>query len=410
MTGRTSTVTLTPDGLLTHAAAATHEHELGQADQIVPLHLHVPDATLEALRQRLGNARLPDPETVADWTQGVPLAEIAGLCDYWCEHYQWREVEHELNALGQYRTVIDGLGIHFLHVRSPHPDALPLLLTHGWPGSILEFLATIGPLTDPTAHGGTPEQAFHVVIPSLPGFGLSDKPREPGWGLTRIARAWHTLMNRLGYHRYVAQGGDLGAGVTTALGHQQPEGLAGIHLNLAILFAPPPLRATTTPEEQHALQQLAAHGQTGSAYALQQTTRPQTLGYALADSPAAQAAWIYEKIAAWTDSNLHPEQVLTRRAILDNITLYWLTNTATSSARLYYESFATEFVTTELDLPVGVSLFPGELYRAPRVWAQRVYRNLFYWNDAIDRGGHFAAWEQPRIFVKEMRECFAQLC
>jgi pimeloyl-ACP methyl ester carboxylesterase len=401
----TSIVSLTREGQLTFGPTSPSQPE----DQVVPIRLHVPDTALNLLRERVAETRLPERQTVPGWTQGVPLDELAQLLDYWRDEYDWRQVEHELNNIGQYRTVIDGLGIHFLHVRSRHADALPLLLTHGWPGSVLEFLATIEPLTDPTAHGGTPDQAFHVVIPSLPGYGLSDKPTEPGWGLSRIARAWHTLMNRLGYHRYVAQGGDLGAGVATAMAKQRPDGLAGIHLNLAILFAPPPLTSTVTAEEQRTLDQLTEHGRKGSAYALQQTTRPQTLGYALADSPAGQAAWIYEKIATWTDSNLRPEQVLTRRAILDNITLYWLTNTATSAARLYYESFDTEFVTIELDLPVGVSVFPRELYRAPRIWADRVYRNLYYWNDTIDRGGHFAAWEQPRIFVDELRECFAQL-
>jgi pimeloyl-ACP methyl ester carboxylesterase len=393
---------------MTSLISPTTEAQLvDDPEQVVPVRLHVPGSALDELRQRLAATRLPEPTTVPGWEQGVPLDELAQLLNHWRDQYDWRQVEHQLNSLGQYRTVIDGLGIHFLHVRSRHPQALPLLLTHGWPGSILEFLAVIAPLTDPTAHGGTAEQAFHVVIPSLPGFGLTDKPTEPGWGLSRIARAWHTLMSRLGYRRYVAQGGDFGAGVTTLMAKQRPNGLAAIHLNLPILFAPPPLTPTPNAEEQRALEQLAEHGQKGSAYAMQQTTRPQTLGYALADSPAGQAAWIYEKIATWTDSQHHPERVLTRRAILDNITLYWLTNTATSAARLYWESFTTEFATTELDLPVGVTQFPGELYHAPRIWAERVYRNLFYWSEA-DQGGHFAAWEQPRTFVAELRECFAQ--
>jgi pimeloyl-ACP methyl ester carboxylesterase len=395
-----ATLSLTPDGLL-HGPLPT----LG-SEPLETHTLHVTDAALDLLRRKLEVTRLPEAETVDDWSQGVPLAELTELLTYWRTDYQWRDVEAELNAVGHYRARIDGLGIHFLHIRSPHSDALPVLLTHGWPGSILEFQNTIAPLTDPTAHGGGPRDAFHVVIPSLPGYGLSDKPTAPGWGLARIARAWHTLMTRLGYDRYVAQGGDLGAGVTTALGNQRPTGLLAVHLNLPILFAPPPTGYTNTPAEDAALEQLAAHRRSGSAYALLQSTRPQTLGYGLADSPAGQAAWIYEKIATWTDSGTRPQDVLSRRAILDNITLYWLTNTAASSARLYYESFNTEFVTTPLELPVAVSIFPKELYRAPKVWAERVYQNLHYWNE-LPVGGHFAAWEQPAIFVNELRASFA---
>ena len=398
-----ATLSLTSDGRLDGPVPTLGEGPLERCT------LHVSDSALEFLRRKLAATRLPEPETVEDWSQGVPLAELYELLTYWRTEYRWRDVEAELNALGHYRTRIDALGIHFLHIRSRHPDALPLLLTHGWPGSVLEFQGIIGPLTDPTSHGAGPSEAFHLVIPSLPGFGLSDKPTEPGWGLARIARAWHALMSGLGYDRYVAQGGDLGAGVTTALGHQRPPGLLGIHLNLPILFAPPPIANTSTPGEDAALEQLATHARSGSAYALLQSTRPQTLGYTLADSPAAQAAWIYEKIAAWTDSDLHPQEVLSRRAILDNITLYWLTNTAASSARLYHESFSSEFVTTPLELPVAVSIFPKELYRAPKIWAQRVYRNLYYWNDQIPTGGHFAAWEQPSTFVNELRASFADL-
>jgi pimeloyl-ACP methyl ester carboxylesterase len=284
---------------------------------------------------------------------------------------------------------------------------MPIVLTHGWPGSVIEFLDVIGPLTDPEAHGGKAEDAFHVVIPSLPGYGFSDKPTEKGWGLPRIAKAWAALMQRLGYTRWVAQGGDWGAGVATWLAKQHADGLAAIHLNLPILF-PPPIQGEPNAEEKAAIGQLIAFDAQKSAYAKIQTTRPQTVGYVLLDSPVGQAAWIYEKFGEWTHSNYEPERVLSRDAMLDNITLYWLTGTAASSARLYAESFATEATRQTVDIPVGVSIFPGELYHPPKLWAERTYSKLFYWNE-VSKGGHFAAFEQPELFTAELRACFAKL-
>jgi pimeloyl-ACP methyl ester carboxylesterase len=332
------------------------------------------------------------------------LARLQALVAYWQRGYDWRAAEAKLNAWPQFVTDIDGVDIHFLHVRSKHANALPIVLTHGWPGSVFEFLKTIGPLVDPTAHGGRAEDAFHVVIPSLPGYGFSGKPRDTGWGLPRIARAWSGLMTRLGYRRWVAQGGDWGAGVTTWLAKQHAPGLAAVHLNLPILF-PPPLEGTPNAEEQATIAQLIAFDQSQSGYAKLQGTRPQTIGYALADSPIAQAAWILEKLAEWSDNGGDVESVLSRDDILDDITLYWLTDSAASSARLYAESFATDFSTQKLDVPVAVSLFPGELYQPPRIWAERAYSKLIYWNKA-PRGGHFAAFEQPALFAAELRAAF----
>ena len=374
---------------------------------VTPFKVQVPQAALDDLKKRLANARWPERETVTDWSQGVPLAKAQALVEYWRTHYDWRRLESSLNALPQFRTQIDGLGIYFIHVRSKHERALPVILTHGWPGSVLEFLQAIAPLVDPTAHGGRAEDAFHVVIPSLPGFGFSDKPTESGWGLPRIARAWSVLMRRLGYTDYLAQGGDWGAGVTTWMAKQHVEGLAAIHLNLPILF-PPPVEGEPNQAEKATIAQLVAFNDKKSGYAKIQSTRPQTIGYALADSPAGQAAWIYEKLGEWTDSNYEPEREISRDEMLDNISLYWLTNTAASSARLYYESFATDFSTQRLDLPVAVSIFPGELFLPPRLWGERVYSRLFYWNEAA-HGGHFAAFEQPAVFVEELRAAFRAL-
>src|SRR5882762_1433712 len=373
---------------------------------VAPFKVHVPQAALDDLKKRLANARWPNEESVTDWSQGVPLAKAQALVEYWRTRYDWRRVESTLNGLPQFRTQIDGLGIYFIHVRSKHGNALPIVLTHGWPGSIIEFLQVVGPLTDPTAHGGKADEAFHVVVPSLPGFGFSDKPAERGWGLPRIARAWAALMKRLGYRSYVAQGGDWGAGVTTWMAKRHVEGLKAVHLNLPILF-PPPLEGEPNAEEKAALAKLVAYGESGSAYARLQGTRPQTIGYSLADSPVGQAAWIYEKLAQWSDPNDGPEHELTRDEILDNIMLYWLSNTGASSARLYFESFATDFSTQKLDIPVAVSVFPGELYRPLKVWGERAYSKLYYWNE-VARGGHFAAFEQPEIFVAELRKSFVQ--
>jgi pimeloyl-ACP methyl ester carboxylesterase len=371
--------------------------------------IQVPQAALDDLKKRLGNTRWPNKEPVGDWSQGVPLPKAQALAEYWRAQYNWRRVESELNGLPQFRTQIDGLGIHFIHARSKHEKALPIILTHGWPGSILEFLQVIGPLTDPTAHGGKAEDAFHVVIPSLPGFGFSDKPTEPGWGLPRIANAWAELMARLNYSRYVAQGGDWGAGVSTWMAKQRPSGLSAIHLNLPILFPPPPPPAGGyTTAEQDALAHLVKYASDASAYASIQGTRPQTLGYGLADSPVGQAMWIYEKFQAWSDNKGDPAEAISIDRMLDDITLYWLTDSAASSARLYYESFAKDFARMPIDLPVAVSIFKGDFFTPPKSWGDETYSKLFYWNE-VPRGGHFAALEQPELFVAELRKCFAQL-
>jgi epoxide hydrolase len=371
--------------------------------------VHVPQTELDDLKRRLAAVRWPDKETAADWSQGVPLAKAQALVDYWRTRYDWRRAESSLNALPQFRAQIDGLGIHFIHVRSKHEDALPIILTHGWPGSIIEFLQVIGPLTDPTAHGGKADDAFHVVIPSLPGFGFSDKPTEAGWRLPRISNAWAALMARLGYSRYVAQGGDWGAGVTSWMAKRREPGLAAIHLNLPILFPPPPPPpGGYTAAEQGALAQLVKYGSDGSAYASIQGTRPQTLGYGLADSPVGQAMWIYEKFQAWSDNKGDPAEAISVDHMLDDISLYWLTDTAASSARLYYESFAKDFVRMTLDMPVAVSIFKGDLFVPPKPWGDQTYSKLFYWNE-VPKGGHFAALEQPELFVAELRKSFAQV-
>ncbi|MEU3984508.1 epoxide hydrolase family protein [Streptomyces sp. NPDC026672] len=373
--------------------------------EIARLALSVEHSALTDLRSRLSRTRFPESQTAPGWAQGAPIERVHSLLQYWQDHYDWRRLERRLNTLGQYRTLIDGLGIHFLHIRSHHPNALPLILTHGWPGSVVEFLDVIGPLTDPTAYGATADDAFHLVIPSLPGFGLSDRPHESGWDVGRTASAWVTLMSRLGYRRYLAQGGDIGAGVTIRMGVEQPPGLLGIHLNFQDYLFSPPVQETVTPPEQTALDQLTDFLTNDAGYFLEQGTSPQTIGYALTDSPAGQAAWIYEKFGAWTDSGHDPESVLSRDQMLDNITLYWLTGTAASSARMYWENRAPAPPSLNtVDLPVGVSVFPGEIIRTPRIWAERAYSNLVYFNDQIPVGGHFAAFEQPPRFAEEIRK------
>ena len=377
--------------------------------EITPFKVDVPQAPLDDLKERLANTRWPDKEPVTDWSQGVPLTKAQSLVEYWRTRYEWRPVERILNGLPQFRTQIDGLGIHFIHVRSKHKNALPMILTHGWPGSVLEFLQVIAPLTDPTAHGGKADEAFHVVIPSLPGFGFSDKPTEPGWRLPRIANAWAALMARLGYSHYVAQGGDWGAGVTSWMARQRPSGLAAIHLNLPILFPPPPPPpGGYTAEEQRALAQLGKYASDAMAYASIQGTRPQTLGYGLADSPTGQAMWIYEKFQGWSDNKGDPAEAISVDRMLDIISLYWLTDTAASSARLYYESFGKDFGRMPLDFPVALSVFKGDFFLPPKTWADQTYSKLLYWNE-VPKGGHFAAFEQPKLFVAEVRKSFAQL-
>lgn len=380
---------------------------MSDTDTINPFKLAIPDEALADLRLRLANTRWADRETVGDWSQGVPLDRIRALCEYWARDYDWRRCEARLNAFGQYHTVIDGLRIHFLHVRSPNPDAVPLVLTHGWPGSVVEFLDVIGPLTDPAAHGGDAADAFHVVIPSLPGFGFSDKPACAGWGVERIAKAWVTLMKRLGYSRFFAQGGDWGAAVATAIGMLAPPECVGIHLNMPLIYPGKDDLAQLTLAEQASVASMKFYRTSDSGYAKLQRTRPQTLAYGLTDSPAAQAAWIYEKFHAWTDNRGEPEDALTRDAMLDNIMLYWLPAIAASSARLYWESMAF-FKTQPLALAVGVTIYPKEFSRPSRRWAERHFANIVHWNEA-GKGGHFAAFEQPSLFVAELRDCFRKI-
>ncbi len=389
------------------------------ATGIRPFQLDVPKDALEDLRRRIEAARLPSKELVKDRSQGVQLATIHELATYWATEYDWRKAEARLNALPQFTTEIDGVNVHFIHVRSRHDNALPLIMTHGWPGSVIEMIDSVGPLTDPTAHGGSAEDAFHLVLPSLPGYGFSSEPIEVGWDLGRTARAWAELMPRLGYTRYVAQGGDVGAGVTDTMGRQGPEGLIGIHTNLLV----PALGGampTDTEEERAAAAQIATFGQSGNGYFVEMATRPQTIGYALLDSPVALAAWMidhdtdsYYKIAgAFVDGK--PAGNLTRDNVLDNITTYWLTGTGASAARSYWEAYGPDAPAAGSQplppptIPTAFTTFPGEIWRTPRSWAEKSYPSLTYFNE-VDRGGHFAAWEEPELFSKELRAAFASV-
>jgi pimeloyl-ACP methyl ester carboxylesterase len=372
--------------------------------QIRPITLAIPQVQLDDLHARLDNTRWPEREVVSDWSQGVPLAALQSLVQYWRHGYDWRRCEARLNALGQHISEIDGLDIHFLHIRSPHENATPLIMTHGWPGSVIEFMGVIEPLTNPAAHGGRAEDAFHLVVPSLPGFGWSGKPSATGWGVEKIARAWGTLMARLGYTRWVAQGGDWGSAVTSSIGAQNVAGCVGIHLNMPIGRPTPEDLANPSPAELKALGALKHYQDWDSGYSTQQRTRPQTVGYGLVDSPVGLAGWIYEKMWAWTDNNGAPEDALSRDAMLDNIMLYWLSASGASSARLYWESFGN-FAGRVITLPVAVSAFPKEILPTPRKWAERDYKNIVHWGE-LDKGGHFAAWEQPEAFVRELRTAF----
>ena len=389
------------------------------ATEIRPFRVDVSQKELDDLRQRIGATRWPSRELVEDRSQGVQLATIQELTRYWGTEYDFQRLEARLNALPQFTTQIDGVDIHFIHVKSPHENALPLIMTHGWPGSVIEFLETVGPLTDPTAHGGTPEDAFHLVLPSLPGYGFSGEPTELGWDSGRTARAWAELMRRLGYTRYVAQGGDVGALVTDLMGRQAVEGLVGYHLNLltAVLAVGDQL-PKESEQERAAAEALATFRQDGFGYFLEMATRPQTIGYALLDSPVALAAWLldhdtdsYYKISsAFVDGE--PVGSLTRESIVDNITLYWLTGTAASAARSYWEdaralaaALASGQPPPEVTVPVGFTTFPGEIWASPRSWVETVYPGLAYFNEA-DRGGHFAAWEEPELFSEELRAAF----
>jgi len=406
----------------TAAGAAAVPAPRTEADPtaIRPFQVSVPDDDLAELRRRIAATRWPTRELVTDRSQGVQLATMQALARYWGSGYDLRRCETRLNALPQFHTTIDGVDVHFVHVRSRHEGALPLVMTHGWPGSVIEMLDSVGPLTDPTAHGGRAEDAFHLVLPSLPGYGFSSEPTEVGWDVGRTGRAWAELMRRLGYTRYVAQGGDVGAGVTDAMGRQAPEGLVGIHTNLLVsaLGAPQP---TDTEAERAAAEAITTFRTTGIGYFTEQSTRPQTIGYALLDSPVALAAWMldhdtdaYSKISrAFVEEQ--PVGNLTRDHVLDNITLYWLTGTGASAARSYWESYGARAAAAasgeappEVPVPVGFTTFPGEIWRTPRSWAEQAYPTLSYFSEA-ERGGHFAAWEEPELFATELRAAFRPL-
>lgn len=376
---------------------------------VEPFHLNIPTSQLDDLRDRLARTRWPEKETVGDTGQGPPLAKIRALCDYWQNEYDWRRCEAMLNGFGQHRTTIDGLGIHFLHIRSPEPDAIPLLMTHGWPGSVLEFRDVIGLLTNPVAHGGNAADAFHLVIPSLPGFGFSDKPTDTGWGISRIADAWIALTDRLGYTRWGAQGGDWGSAVTEAIGRKAPAGCIGLHFNFVTVQPTPEEIAVATPHEQAMLGSAKNYFNVLSAYAKQQATRPQTIGYALADSPVGLAAWIYVMFQDVSDCGGNPEAVFSMDSMLDDIMLYRLPNTAASSAKLYWEA-ERERASAGPPMgpnptPAGFSIFPKEVMRASRRWIDKRYTTVLHFNE-LEKGGHFAAMEQPAAFADEVRATF----
>jgi pimeloyl-ACP methyl ester carboxylesterase len=398
-----------------HFAAAT------EGNAIRPFRINVPEAELVDLRRRIAATRWPERETVNDHSQGVQLAKIQPLVRYWGTDYDWRKAEAKLNALPQFVTTIDGLDIQFIHVRSRHPNAMPLIMTHGWPGSPLELLKVIAPLTDPAAHGGRAEEAFNLVLPTYPGYGFSGKPTGTGWGPDHVARAWHELMQRLGYSRYASQGGDWGAIVSQVMAVQAPAGLLGIHTNMPGTAPPSVLRlirnrdpvpSSFSDVEKVAFAGLEYFYGKGFGYAEMMNTRPQTLGYALADSPVGILAFFYDKFTEWTHSGRDPEKVLTRDEILDDVTLYWLTNTGTSSSRSYWDAAqggGGPFNAIDITkVPVAVTIFPGEIYRAPRSWAEQSFHKLIYWNE-VDKGGHFAAWEQPELFSAELRAAFRPL-
>ena len=371
-------------------------------DAVTPFRVDFSKAAIDDLRERLRRTRWPEPATAGGWTQGTPLAWVRELCRYWLEDYDWPAAQQRLNHFPQFMTAVDGLDIHFIHVRSPLSTATPLVLTHGWPGSVAEFRKVIGPLTDPVAYGGDAADAFHVVCPALPGFGFSAKPAEPGWDLSRIADAWDQLMSRLGYPRYGAQGGDWGARVTIELARRHPASLVGIHLNMVPAIPDPGTEGDgLTERERDALETLARHRSQGQGYVAIQSTRPQSIGYGLVDSPAALAAWIAEKYQAWSDNDGDPASVFTPEEMLDNIMMYWLPAAGASAARIYWET-AGKLAVDPVTVPAGCSIFPREFYRPSRRWAQRVFPDLRYWNE-LDKGGHFAALEQPGAFTGEVR-------
>ena len=378
---------------------------------ITPFTAAISDVQLQDLKQRLNNARWPENETCDDWSQGIPLAYTRELAEYWATDYDWRRFEKKLNSWPQFVTTIDDIDIHFIHVKSPHENALPLIMSHGWPGSIVEFHKIIDALANPTAHGGSENDAFHVVAPCLPGYGFSGKPTTTGTSVEKIGAMWGELMKRLGYSRYVAQGGDWGSMITQSIGVTETEHCAGIHITMPIVAPDPDTMNDLTEKEQLALADMGAYAEKGAGYSKQQSTYPQTLGYGLADSPIGQMAWVVEKFHGWTDCEVdgqsHPENVLTKDELLDNVMMYWLNNAAASSARLYWESFNNPSM-DPIAMPVGVSIFPRELFRGSRRWAEKRYSNIIYWNE-LARGGHFAALEQPELFLAEVRNCFSLL-
>ena len=371
-----------------------------------PYEISISDQILDDLRERLEKTRWPEEELVKDWSQGVPLKYVREMCDYWLNQYNWRERETKLNQFDQFSTTVNECDIHFIHQRSPHEGATPLILSHGWPGSIVEFQKVIAPLTDPESFGGTANDAFHVVCPSLPGYGFSGKPPELGWGVEKIADTFVELMQGLGYERFGAQGGDWGSAITTAIGGRHPESCLGIHLNM-VMRGKRPKGQDPTDEEQRALEAAAYYRDWDSGYSTQQGTRPQTLGYGLADSPSGQLAWILEKFWAWTDNDGSPEDALHRDEMLDNVMLYWATNSATSSARLYWESFRS-LRPAQVEVPTGVACFPEEIIPPVRSWSESTYTDIRQWTK-MPRGGHFAAFEQPDLFVEDVRSFFAQV-
>lgn len=384
---------------------------------IRPFKAKVPQSDLDDLRRRIASTRWPGKETVNDESQGVRLARMQALAKYWDTDYDWRKGEAKLNALPMFTTEIDGLDIQFIHVRSRHDKALPLIMTHGWPGSIFELIKVIAPLTDPTAYGASAGDAFHIVVPSLPGFGFSEQPKTAGWDSNRIARAWGELMVRLGYTRFVSQGGDCGSVISHRMAMQKVKGLIGIHVNMPATVPPDiatllalgePAPANLSPKEKAAYDSLNVFYRDNCGYSAMMVTRPQTVGYALADSPVGQAAWMYDKISQWTYSGGVPERSLTRDEILDDISLYWLTNSATSAAQIYWEDHSNNFNAVDISLPAAVTIFPGEIYQAPRSWTERAYHNLIYFNE-VDKGGHFAAWEEPQLFATEVRAAMRPL-
>jgi pimeloyl-ACP methyl ester carboxylesterase len=402
-----------------NAASNTSVSAVSTEETIRPFKVDVPQSQLDDLRKRIANTRWPDKETVKDQSQGIQLRQVQNLVRYWGTDYDWRKAEALLNALPEFVTTIDGVDIQFIHVRSKNPNALPLILTHGWPGSTFEFLKTIGPLTDPTAYGGRAEDAFDVVIPSIPGYGFSGKPTELGWGPDRTARAWDVLMKRLGYHHYVSQGGDHGSVISDALARQAPKGLLAIHLNMPAtipanlvkgIFGGDAAPADLPASEKEAFQSLSTFFGRNAAYGAMMVTRPQTIGYSLSDSPAGLAAFMYEKFAQWSDSDGNPESVLSRDEMLNDITLYWLTDTGASASRFYWENNNNNFSsdaqkTKDIKIPVAISVFPKEIYKAPESWSKQAYPTLSYYHQ-VERGGHFAAWEQPQLFTDEVRAAF----